>query len=179
MAMAVANRYARALSEVVASTGNYRAVLGDLQNFLAVFHESADLRDVMDTPAVSPEKKNKVLDAILARMGVAKESASFLRVLVANYRIGMLGEICTAFLKIANERTGVVQVTVSSAATLSDAEQQALRARFEQVTWKKVEMEFRMDGELLGGILAQIESTIYDGSVRGNLDKLRDLLLAG
>jgi F-type H+-transporting ATPase subunit delta len=178
MAMAVANRYARALSEVVAPAGNYRAVLGDLENFLAAYRESADLRDVMETPSVSLAQKINVLDAILARTGAAEVSASFLRVLVANYRIGMLGEICAAFLKMANERLGVVQVRVSSAAALSDAEQQALRTRFEEVTRKKVEMEFRMDGELLGGILAQIESTVYDGSVRGHLEKIRERLMA-
>src|SRR5579863_1470241 len=139
MAMAVANRYARALSEVVATDGNYRGVLGDLENFLAVYRESADLRDVMETPAVPLDKKIKILDAILARTGGAKESANFLRVLVANYRIGILGEVCTAFLKIANERLGVVQVRVSSASNLSEAEQLALRARFEEVTRKKVE----------------------------------------
>ena len=178
MAMAVANRYARALSDVVASAGNYRAVLTDLENFLSAYRESTDLRDVMETPAVPLAKKVKVLEAILARTGAAEVSAKFLRVLVTNYRIGLLNEICTAFLKIANERLGVVQVRVSSASKLSDAEQQALRARFEEVTRKKVEMDFRTEDELLGGILAQIESTVYDGSVRGNLEKLREQLMA-
>ncbi|HEV2351378.1 MAG TPA: ATP synthase F1 subunit delta [Terriglobia bacterium] len=176
MAMAVANRYARALSEVVAPAGNYRAVLADLENFLAAYQESRDLRDVMETPAVSLVQKVKVLEAILARIGAAEVSVNFLRVLVTNYRIGILGEICTAFLKIANERLGVVQVRVFSAATLSDAERQALRTHFEELTRKKVEMEFRMDGGLLGGILAQIESTVYDGSVRGQLQQLREQL---
>ncbi|HLY60507.1 MAG TPA: ATP synthase F1 subunit delta [Terriglobia bacterium] len=178
MAMAVANRYARALSDVVASAGNYRAVLGDLENFLSAYRESSDLRDVMETPAVSLAKKLKVLEAILARTGAGEVSGNFLRVLVTNYRIGLLGEISTAFLKIANERLGVVQVRVSSATALSEAEQQALRTRFEEVTRKKVEMEFRTEDELLGGILAQIESTVYDGSVRGNLEKLREQLMA-
>jgi len=178
MAMAVANRYARALSDVVASAGNYSVVLGDLENFLVAYRESADLRDVMETPAVSLEKKIKILEAILARIGVAKESANFLRVLVANYRIGKLSEICTAFLKIANERLGIVEVKVSSASTLSDAEQEALRIRFEEVTRRKVNMDFRMDTGLLGGVLAQIESTVYDGSVRGHLDKIRERLMA-
>jgi F-type H+-transporting ATPase subunit delta len=178
MAMAVANRYARALADVVASTGNYRAVQGDLENFLAAYRASADLRDVMETPAVSLAKKLKVLEAILARTGAGEVAENFLRVLVTNYRTGVLGEICTAFLKIANERLGVLQVTVSSATILSDPERVALRARFEEVTRKKVEMEFRTEGELLGGIRAQIESTVYDGSVRGNLEKLREQLMA-
>lgn len=177
MAIAVANRYARALADVVSQGGDYRAVLGELKNFLASYQESVDLREVFDTPAVSLEKKVKVLDAILARLGVSKVTASFLRVLITNYRIGVLGEICAAFNKIANERLGVVEVEVLSATGLSEAEQQALRARFEAVTRKKVAMEFSLDGGLLGGILARIQSTVYDGSVRGNLERIREQLL--
>ncbi|MHB8652274.1 MAG: ATP synthase F1 subunit delta [Terriglobia bacterium] len=177
MAIAVANRYARALADVVSQGGDYRAVLGELRNFNAVYQESADLRDVFDTPAVSLEKKVKVLEAILARLEVSKATASFLRVLVTNYRIGMLGEICAAFAKIANERLGVVEVKVMSATGLTEAEQQALRARFEEVTRKQVAMDFSLDGGLLGGILARIQSTVYDGSVRGNLERIREQLL--
>ena len=177
MAIAVANRYARALADVVSQTGDYHVVLGELKNFFASYQESADLRDVFDTPAVSLEKKVKILEVILARIGMSKVTASFLRVLVINYRIGMLGEICTAFARIANERMGVVEVKILSATGLSEPQQQALRARFEEVTQKKVAMEFSLDGEILGGILARIQSTVYDGSVRGNLERIREQLL--
>ena len=177
MAMAVANRYARALADVVSQAGDFRVVLSELENFLALYRESADLREVFDTPAIPLPKKVKVLQAILAQMGASKVTASFLQVLVTNYRIGLLGEIAPAFLTLANDRLGVVQVKVFSATRLSDAEQQTLRARFEVVTKKQVDMEFGLDGELLGGILAQIQSTIYDGSVRGQLDRIREQLM--
>jgi len=177
MAIAVANRYARALADVVSQAGgDYRAVLRDLESFHAIYQESADLREVFDTPAIALPQKVKVLDAILARTPVSKVSASFLQVLVTNYRIGLLGEVCAAVLKIANDRLGVVQVRISSASSLSEAEQQALRARFREVTHRQVETEFRLDGELLGGILAQIQSTVYDGSVRGHLERIREEL---
>ena len=179
MAMAVSNRYARALAEVVSQGGDFRVVLGELENFLATYQESGDLREVFDTPAIPLPKKIKVLEAILGRIGVSKVAASFLRVLVTNYRISLLGEIAPAFLKIANDRLGVVQVKVLSATSLSDAEQEALRARFQEVTRKQVDMEFGLDGELLGGILAQIQSTIYDGSVRGHLERIREQLMEG
>jgi len=174
MAIAVANRYARALADVVSQAGgDYRAVQRELENFLAIYRESADLREVFDTPGIALPQKVKVLEAILSRAPVSKITASFLQVLVTNYRIGLLGQVCTAFLKIANDRLGVVQVKVFSATTLSEAEKQALRARFGEVTRQQVEMEFGLDGELLGGILAQIQSTVYDGSVRGHLDRIR------
>ena len=87
--------------------------------------------------------------------------------------MGLLREICQTFRRIANERLGVVEVKIISAGDLSDAERQALRARFSELTGKQVEFDFRRDQELVGGILAQIGSVIYDGSVRGQLERIR------
>jgi F-type H+-transporting ATPase subunit delta len=99
-------------------------------------------------------------------------------VLLANYRMPLLEEVVQAFHRIANDRMGVVQVIISSASDLSEAEREALASRFRELTRKQVELEFRIDSELLGGILAQIGSTVYDGSVRGNLARIREQLTA-
>ena len=179
MAIAIANRYSRALADVVSQTGDYRQVQTDLESFLNAYQGSTDLRVALESPAVSLDQKIKVLDAIAARMGTSKVAASFIRVLVTNYRIGLLDEFCAAFTRIANERLGVVSVRVSSATALSENEQQTLRARFESVTQKRVLMEFHLDAGLLGGIQARIHSTVYDGSVRGHLDRIREQLLKG
>ncbi len=179
MAIAIANRYARALADVVSQTGEYRVVQTDLENFLAAYQRSADLRVALDSPAVPLDGKVKVLEAIGARMEISKVAASFFRVLVTNYRIGLLAEVCMAFTRIANDRLGVVSVKVFSATALSEDEQQTLRARFEEVTQKRVMMEFHLDAGLLGGIQARIHSMVYDGSVRGHLDRIRKQLLKG
>ena len=92
---------------------------------------------------------------------------NFLRVLLANYRMPLLEEAFRPIRKIANEPDGIVQVIISSASELSEAERESVAARFRELTGKQVELEFRIDSELLGGILAQIGSTVYDGSVRG------------
>lgn len=179
MAIAVANRYARALADAVGPTGDYRAVLQELEDFAATCGESADLCGVFETPAVPLPEKMKVLEAILARLATSPLTSNFLRVLLAHYRMGLIEEIVEAFLKIAHDRMGVVQVKIFSAADLSEAERQALRARFAELTRKQVELEFRLEGKLLGGILAQIASTVYDGSVRGHLERIRQRLVAG
>jgi F-type H+-transporting ATPase subunit delta len=179
MAIAIANRYAHALAEVVSQAGDYRQVQTDLESFLAAYQGSPDLRVVLDSPAVPIEGKIRVLEAIAARMAISKTAASFVRVLVTNFRIGYLDEVCAAFTRIANEKLGVVSVKVFSATALSDGEQQTLRARFEAVTRKRVLMEFHLDATLLGGIQARIHSTVYDGSVRGHLDRIREQLLKG
>ena len=178
MAMAIANRYARALADVVGPTGDYRKVLRELEGFASAYQASGELREVLTTPAVPLPEKHAVLAAILARLGVSLVTTNFLRVLAGNYRLNLLDEVIQAYLKIANDRLGIVRVEISSAADLSAAEQEALLARFQMLTQKQVEVEFRVEKELLGGVLAQIESTVYDGSVRGHLQRIRERLTA-
>jgi F-type H+-transporting ATPase subunit delta len=176
--MVVANRYARALADVAAPSGDYHRVLKELQDFEAAYHESSELRETLDSPAVGLPQKMKVLGAIGQRLDVSPLTLVFLRVLLANYRMPLLEEVVQAYRKIANDRMGVVQVTISSASSLSESEREALASRFRELTRKQVELEFRIDSELLGGILAQIGSTVYDGSVRGSLARIRKQLMA-
>ena len=178
MPMVVANRYARALADVVASSGNYRKVLEELQDFGRLHRESLELEEAFASPAVGLPQKLKVLAAIGQRLGLSSLALNFLRVLLANYRMPLLEEAIQAYRKIANERLGVVQVIISSASDLSLGEQQNMAAQFRQLTGKQVELEFRVEEGLLGGILAQIGCTVYDGSVRGNLARIREQLMA-
>ena len=178
MPMVVANRYARALADVVTPSGDYRKVLQELQDFASAYRESLELQEVFASPIVALPQKMKVLEAIGARLGDSPLTLIFLRVLLANYRMPLLEEVVQAFRRIANDRMGVVQVIISSASDLSEAEREALASRFRELTRKQVELEFRIDSELLGGILAQIGSTVYDGSVRGNLARIREQLTA-
>ena len=178
MAMAVANRYARALADVVGRTGEFRKVQQELADFAAVYRESAELREVLKTPAVAPEAKQKVLGALLARLGTSATTSNFLRVLLANYRLGLLEMIQAAYQRIANERMGIVRVSISSAVELQAQSRQDLQARFETMTRNQVEIDFRVEEGLVGGVLAQIGSTLYDGSVRGSLARIREKLTA-
>ena len=177
MAMAVANRYGRALADVLGPQADYRRVLRELDDFAATYRESAELRDVFAAPTVPFAGKTKVLAEILERMGTAAVTVNFLQVLLANYRMGLIDQVRQAFRKIAYERLGVAEVRIESAATLSDAEREALRGRFAEIAGRQVELEFHLNPELLGGVLAQIRSTVYDGSVRGNLQRIRQQLV--
>ena len=178
MPMVIANRYARALAEVVALSGDYRRVLQELQDFASAYRESLELQEVFASPAVALPQKMKVLVAIGQKLGESPVTLNFLRVLLANYRMPLLEEAVQAYRKMANDRLGVVQVTISSASDLSETERESVAARFRELTGKQVELEFLIDSELLGGILAQIGSTVYDGSVRGNLARIREQLTA-
>lgn len=178
MPIVVANRYARALADVLAPTGNYRQVLGELEDFYAAYRESVELREVCETPAVPLAQKMKVLEVILEKSGASQVTRNFLRVLLTNYRMPLLEEILPAFRKISNDRLGIVQVKISSAANLSETERELLRTRFGELTRKQAELEFHLERQLIGGVVAQIGSTVYDGSIRGQLEKIREQLTA-
>lgn len=176
MSMAIASRYARALAEVLGAKGDFGAMLRELEDFADVWRESDELRQVLTSPTIPVEQKRGVLDAIIQKLGLSVTAANFLRVLLVNYRISLLEEVLQAFQKAANERLGIVEVQVLYAQDLTPGEQGALRKKFAELTGKKVEMKFRREEELLGGIQARVGSTIYDGSAQGYLDRLRGQL---
>src|SRR5262245_42154640 len=125
MATAIASRYARALADVVGRTGDFRRAQEELATLAEVYRESAELREVLKTPAVSVADKTRVLEAILARLGTTATMTNFFRLLLANYRLPLLDEIVEAFGKIVIERMGIARVDIHSAAQLSASEQQA------------------------------------------------------
>ena len=127
MPMVIANRYARALADVLAPSGDYRNVLAELEDFERAYHESPELREVFASPAVTLPDKMKVLEAIGQRLGVSPVTLNFLRVLLANYRMPLLGEATQAFRKVSNDREGIVQVTITSASELSQPSAKAWR----------------------------------------------------
>lgn len=176
MAFRIANRYARALADVVGETSDYRRALEDLGDFEDVYRESAELRNLFEAPAVPLASKLKVVDIILHRLGTSLAVSNFLRVLAKNYRMAHFDEIRQAFHRIANQRLGIVAVKVSSAAELDPAERDTMAARFRELTDRQVEFEFHLDPELVGGLRAQVGSTVYDGSVRGALDRFKEQL---
>ena len=178
MPMVIATRYARALADVLGPGGDYRKVLGELEEFEKAYGESPELRAVFVSPAVTLPQKVRVLEAIGQWLGVSQVTLNFLRVLLANYRMPLLEEAVQAYRKISNDREGIVQVTITSSSELSASERESVAARFRQLTGKQVELDFRIDSGLVGGLMAQIGSTVYDGSVRGSLARIREQLMA-
>jgi F-type H+-transporting ATPase subunit delta len=176
MSMAIASRYARALAEVLGPQGDFGATQQELEDFASVWRESDDLRQVLVSPTIPLDQKRGILDTIIQRLGLSVTAGNFLRVLLVNYRMPLLEEVLQSFRKTANERLGVVEVQVLCAQDLTAEEQEALRRRFAELTGKRVEMKFRRDEKLLGGIQARVGSTIYDGSAQGYLDRLRGQL---
>jgi len=175
---AVSSRYAAALADVALEHQVADRVKSDLEAFAGTFSSSADLRNLLESPAVSHELKHKVIAEIAARMELSPAVRNFVYVLVDHGRVEMLGEIRTAFQAELNARLGIAEAEVVSGRELSSKEREQLTAALERRTGKKIEARFRRDEALVGGTVVRVGSTVYDGSVREQLTRLREQLEA-
>jgi F-type H+-transporting ATPase subunit delta len=175
---AVSSRYAAALADVALEEKSADRVKSDLAIFAAAYTSSADLRNSLESPSVGREAKLQVVQKIAARMDLAPAVRNFLCVLVDNRRTHMLGEIQQAFHVELNARLGIAEADVTSSRELSAEERKQMIASLEKRTGKKIEARFHEDESLVGGAVVRVGSTVYDGSVREQLTRLREQLEA-
>ena len=180
MAAAFASRYARALADVVASAHLDAAALdGQFNDFLVTWDGSADLREVFLNPAIPAAQKIAVLDKMNARMGLQREMRNLLAVLIHNDRIGDVHEVATAWRAEMQERLGIRQAEIVTARALNPQERAELVAGVGKLAGSRVEPTFKLDESIIGGTVVRIGSTVYDGSVRGRLERLKEALVSG
>jgi F-type H+-transporting ATPase subunit delta len=176
----VSRRYARALVDaLLAQKMDADIARLQLRSIGQAVHDSDDLRRVWESPAVSPTQKRAVLDAIAKQMSVVKPIRNFIAILIDNRRIKMLDEVIRQFESELDAQLGFVEAEISSARTLTPGEKRDLETRIARMTGKTVRARYASNPELLGGVSIRVGSTIYDGSVRGQLEKMRqDLSMA-
>jgi F-type H+-transporting ATPase subunit delta len=176
---AFANRYARAFADITfAHRLDPNQVVGQLQAYVEMLQEVAELRQVWDNPAVKTDQKIRLLDAIVQRQGTPKLVRNFLAVLIQHGRIVALPEITKQFIAEMDERMGFAQAEIVSARELGAEEKRTLEHQVAQLIGKQVRALYSYDKSLIGGAVVKIGSTIYDGSVRGQLERLRQQLAA-
>jgi F-type H+-transporting ATPase subunit delta len=180
MAAAVANRYARALVDVVtASTSTVQPedAVRQLRAVDEMLAGSSELRIALSTPAISNARKRAVMGDLLKEMSVSDLIRNFVFVIINHRRIGMLGEMTEAFDLLMDQRLGFVRAEVTSAAALDARRSASLEAELSRLTGKRMRLRFAVDSSLLGGAVARIGSTVFDGSIRGQLQQLRRQLI--
>lgn len=170
---AVAQRYAQALVDVAIEQNQAEKVKTELAMFAALARESADLKNFLESPAVGKPHKHGVVDKLGARMGASKTLCNFLHVLVDQRRVAMLAEIQQAYDHVLLSRLKVAEADVTSARELTAQERDAINKTLETMLGKRVEARYTLDPELIGGARVRVGSTIYDGSVREQLNRLR------
>ncbi|HEY1253480.1 MAG TPA: ATP synthase F1 subunit delta [Terracidiphilus sp.] len=177
---AFAARYARAFADVAAQQKlETAAVDRQLSDFLGTWNGSAELRELFVNPAVPNVQKVAVLDKMIARLGLQKEVRNLLAVLINNDRIGEVGEVIAAWRTEVQERQGIRSVEIVTARALSKEDSAKLTAGVGKLAGARINPSFKLDASILGGTVVRIGSTVYDGSVRGRLERLKAALVAG
>jgi len=173
-------RYAQAFLEVVtAEKLDTAAIEAQLKDFLATWNGSRELREFFINPAVPVAQKVEFLDTLNKKMGMRKELRNLMAVLIHNDRIGHVDEVAAAYRKLLQEQLGIRQAEIVTARELGTAERDALVVEVGKLAGARIEASFKLDKSILGGTVVRIGSTVYDGSVRGRLDRLKEALTAG
>lgn len=176
---AYVSRYANAFAEVVTAAGLDAAAIGkQFDDFLATWSGSPELQTFFVNPAIPAVEKVSFLDNLNTKLGLQKELRNLLAVLINNGRIGGVAEVAKAYRQILQEQSGIRQAEIVTARPLSGDEQSALLAEVAKLAGAKVDASFKLDSSVLGGAVVRIGSTVYDGSVKGRLERLKETLLA-
>ena len=175
-----AARYARALADVVMDAKlNTAEVEQQLEDFATTFAGSKDLRELLLNPSISAQKRVAILDKINGRVGCGPKVRNFLAVLISHERLGALAEILEEYQEEMNRRLSISNAEVVTARPLEDHERSELEGQVSVLAGhNKVNATFREDKSLIGGAIVRIGSTIYDGSVRGRLERLKERLVS-
>ena len=168
----VAGEYAGALADVALASGRAETLRKEVRAAADLAAQSPDLRNFLASPAVPREGKHTLVERLVKQMGSSAELRNFLFLLIDHHRTAMLGEIAGEFETTLLRRLGVVQASVTSARELSAPQKQKLAGKLEGLTGKKIEAQYAVDPALVGGLAVRIGSTVYDGSVRAQLNRL-------
>jgi F-type H+-transporting ATPase subunit delta len=181
---AVAARYAEALADIVTGASSISAApvrpqdaLAELKAFAETLRSSSELYNALTTPAVPVSRKKAVVGRIAEDLQLSTVLRNFLFVIIGHHRIPLLAEIAGAFELQLDQRMGYVRAEVSSARELNAEQRNLLNGSLERLSGKRVRMQFKIDESLIGGAVARIGSTVYDGSVRGQLQSLERRLI--
>ena len=173
----VASTYARAFADVILDTHlDADRSITELRAIASLLAESSDLRRVWENPAIPAEQKRRVLDVIAERDGVSTQTRNLVTVLIDHRRIHFLEPIIRQLEKELDARLGFAEAQITSARLLGDAEKQEFETQVGKLTGKKVRAHYDEDQSLLGGAVVRVGSTIYDGSVKGQLERMKEAI---
>lgn len=173
-------RYARALAAVISDQKlDVVATQGQLSDFVETLEASAELREVLENPSIPEPQKLKVLDAIAAKSGMSKTVRNFIAVIAHHQRLHELRGMVAAYDTLADENASVAEAEIVSAHPLDDANRKLLEQKISTLTGQQhVHATYREDATLLGGAVVTVGSTVYDGSIRAQLQQLKARLIA-
>jgi F-type H+-transporting ATPase subunit delta len=171
-------RYAHALDQVVTAMRlDPAAALQQLRDFAGTLDGSAELREILMDPSIATDQKLKVLDAIAGRIGMSLQVRNFIAVITDHQRLHEMDEILAEYAAVADEQAGVADAEITSAHSLNEEDRSQLEAQVSKLAGGRVRAVYSQDAALLGGVIVKLGSTVYDGSVRGQLQQMKQRLM--
>ena len=171
-------RYAHAFASVAESSHlDSGAAQQQMKDFAGTLADSHELREVLMNPSIASEQKLKVLDAIAGRIGMFPQVRNFIAVIMDHRRLAELNEILAEYALVADADAGLAEADITSARALNDSDRAELEAQVSKLAGGRVRATYHEDAALLGGAVVRIGSTVYDGSIRGQLAQLKQRLV--
>lgn len=171
----LAERYATALYDVVKTKGNVQEVLETLEALKQSLLDNKDILEILNTPLISDNDKEAVLKSAVGS-GLTDELATFFKLLAKNNRLGDIPTIVTALQARNSQELGVETGVVRSAVELSGEEKQRVQKSIETKLNKKVDLQYVVEPDMIGGIEAKVGSYIFEDNIKSHMQKLNDFI---
>ena len=173
----VVKRYAKALVELSEEKKNMEPVRADLGAFVSAVDSQPDLQKLFASPAVTPDAKKSVIQELSSRLKLQKDTQRFIEYLAENGRLRYVRDVQQAFEDLLAERQNRASVKLTTASPVSKTDLADIQKKLEGITGKSVEIDAQVEPEVIGGVRARIGSVIYDGTIKNQLDKMRERFL--
>jgi len=174
----ILHRYATSLLETSLEKNNLEVVTSDIQLLVQTLEQSKELKSMLDSPVVRPELKLNILREIFEKK-IYKDSMNFIEFVISKNRESLLSSIGKRFLELRDDHLGIANVFVTSVTEFSNDQKNLLQTRLEKILNKRVRLNFKTDLNLIGGFIAKVNDTLYDASIRHQLELLKKQFLTG
>jgi len=175
----LSRRYARALADVVAPLGRLETVRQELTALAGRLAASGALEALGPASRLSRERKKELVRRIASELGASEHTARFLEYLVQKRRLGLLPDIARSYSREADERLGIRRAVLKTAIPLSDEQVRRLADKLSRLTGATVRLDSQVDESLIGGFEVHMDGQLFDGSLRGRLEHIRETIAHG
>ena len=174
----VSTRYANSLLSSANEKGKLETVAKDMELVYSTIKSSAELSRTLSSPIIKAQLKFSILEEIFKKK-ISKETLDFLKFVIEKNREGLLESIVQKFLELRDQKLGLINVNVKSAVELGEDQKKKLKEKFEKLLNKKVKFNFSIDPNVVGGFVAKVGDTVYDASLKNQLEILKKRFLKG
>jgi F-type H+-transporting ATPase subunit delta len=174
----VSTRYANSLLGSASDKGTLDTVAKDMELIYSTIKQSGELSRTLSSPIIKPQLKSSILEEIFSKR-ISGEAMNFLKFIVEKNREDLLESIVSKFLDFRDKKLGIINVKVISAVPMTEAQKKKLKENYEKLLTKKVRFEFTIDPTIIGGFVAKVGDTVYDASLKNQLEILKKRFLKG